>query len=159
MHDVASQLPERCTVVIEVPRGSFVKRNQHGGIDFVSPVPSPFNYGSVIGVSGDDGDPIDAVWVGPRRPVGTAAELPVRGVVRFVDAGIRDDKWICSAVNLSRRDVVQIKVFFRAYAAIKLLSGRRGTLYQGYWPIQIQTESGRVVTGQRGPDRSEYQGR
>jgi hypothetical protein len=31
-------------VVIEVPRGSFVKRGSSGSIDFISPLPCPFNY-------------------------------------------------------------------------------------------------------------------
>ncbi len=33
--------------VIEVPRGSFVKRGSRGEFDFLSPLPCPFNYGSV----------------------------------------------------------------------------------------------------------------
>jgi inorganic pyrophosphatase len=34
-------------VVIEIPRGSFLKRGSTGRVDFVSPLPCPFNYGSV----------------------------------------------------------------------------------------------------------------
>ena len=34
-------------IVIEVPRGSFLKRGLTGRIDFVSPLPCPFNYGAV----------------------------------------------------------------------------------------------------------------
>ena len=34
-------------VVIEVPRGSFVKRGSSGSVDFISPLPCPFNYGAV----------------------------------------------------------------------------------------------------------------
>ena len=34
-------------VVIEVPRGSFLKRGSTGRVDFVSPLPCPYNYGSV----------------------------------------------------------------------------------------------------------------
>jgi len=34
-------------VLIEVPRGSFLKRGSTGSIDFVSPMTCPFNYGSV----------------------------------------------------------------------------------------------------------------
>jgi inorganic pyrophosphatase len=33
-------------VVIEVPRGSFIKRGSTGHVDFISPLPCPFNYGS-----------------------------------------------------------------------------------------------------------------
>ena len=48
-------------IYIETPRGSFVKRNEHGRVDFISPVPCPFHYGHVIGFDGGDGDPLDAL--------------------------------------------------------------------------------------------------
>jgi inorganic pyrophosphatase len=43
----ASPEPPEVEVVIEVPRGSFLKRRSTGHIDFISPLPCPFNYGSV----------------------------------------------------------------------------------------------------------------
>ena len=48
-------------VVIEVPRGSFLKRGSSGRIDFVSPLPCPFNYGAVPGLLGLEGDLLDAL--------------------------------------------------------------------------------------------------
>ena len=39
--------PPEVDVVIEIPRGSFLKRGSTGHVDFVSPLPCPFNYGSV----------------------------------------------------------------------------------------------------------------
>ena len=39
--------PPEVEVVIEVPRGSFLKRGSTGQIDFISPLPCPYNYGSV----------------------------------------------------------------------------------------------------------------
>jgi inorganic pyrophosphatase len=36
------QAPE-LEVVIEIPRGSFLKRGSSGQIDFVSPLPCPYN--------------------------------------------------------------------------------------------------------------------
>jgi inorganic pyrophosphatase len=53
-------------VLIEVPRGSFVKRGSTGVVDFVSPLPCPFNYGSVPQYLGLEGDLLDAVVLGPR---------------------------------------------------------------------------------------------
>lgn len=44
-------------IVVEVPKGSFVKRTPEGAVDFVAPLPSPFNYGSVPSVSAPDGKP------------------------------------------------------------------------------------------------------
>ncbi|MFY0541612.1 hypothetical protein [Nannocystis pusilla] len=45
-------LPEigaRCRVKIEYPRWSVVKRRSDGSVDFVSPLPCPYNYGHVPG--------------------------------------------------------------------------------------------------------------
>lgn len=39
--------PPEVEVVIEIPRGSFLKRGSTGHIDFISPLPCPFNYGSL----------------------------------------------------------------------------------------------------------------
>ena len=58
-------------VVIEVPRGSFLKRGSTGHLDFISPLPCPFNYGSVPSLLGLEGDLLDAVVLGPRLPRGT----------------------------------------------------------------------------------------
>jgi len=58
-------------VVIEVPRGSFLKRGSSGRVDFVSPLPSPYNYGCVPTHIGLEGDLLDAVVLGPRLPFGS----------------------------------------------------------------------------------------
>ena len=39
--------PPEVEVIIEIPKGSFIKRGSTGQVDFVSPLPCPFNYGSV----------------------------------------------------------------------------------------------------------------
>lgn len=63
--------PPEVEVVIEVPRGSFLKRGSTGRIDFVSPLPCPFNYGYVPDYIGGEGDYLDAVVLGPRLPLGS----------------------------------------------------------------------------------------
>ena len=83
------------TIHIETPKGSFVKRDEHGSEDFVSPLPAPFNYGHVVGQMGGDGDPLDAVLLGSALQSGESQGYVV-GVVRFVDCNQPDDKWICS---------------------------------------------------------------
>jgi inorganic pyrophosphatase len=45
-HGATPAVPE-VDVVIEVPRGSFLKRGFTGHLDFISPLPYPFNNGSV----------------------------------------------------------------------------------------------------------------
>jgi len=134
-----SHIPDRVDLVIEVPRGSFVKRELQGDRlkrDYVSPVPSPFNYGCVPSIEGEDGDPRDVVVLGPRLPAGSRHTLPVAGVVRFVDAGWPDDKLVaCHGIPTpaQRRSVDR---FFRIYAvARRVLNLRRGlrgtTEYRG----------------------------
>ncbi len=112
--------------IVEVPRGSFVKRELHQGrrIDFVSPLPSPFNYGCVPDRAGNDGDPLDAVILGPRLPLGAEVELPVVARVRFVDAGSDDTKLVLSAAPLSPGQRRTLVTFFRLYARAKGLLNR-----------------------------------
>jgi inorganic pyrophosphatase len=56
--------PPEVDVVIEVPRGSFLKRGSTGRVDFISPLPCPYNYGSVPTHIGLEGDLLDAwCWV------------------------------------------------------------------------------------------------
>ena len=88
-------------VVIEVPRGSFLKRGATGRVDFVSPLPCPFNYGSVPNFLGLEGDLLDALVLGPRLPFGTRLRVRAWGAVTLTDRGMSDDKLICSAHALT----------------------------------------------------------
>ena len=115
---------QRLTVVIDVPRGSFLKRNDDGLIDFVSPLPCPFNYGHVPGTVADDGEAFDALILGPRLPLGSRSTVAVRGRVDFVDSGKPDPKWICGRSPLSVLERLQVEIFFRVYAAAKRLINR-----------------------------------
>jgi inorganic pyrophosphatase len=124
-------LPVEVDLVVEVPRFSFVKWGADGGVDFVSPLPCPFNYGSVPDTAGADGDPADVVWLGRRRSRGTRARMPVVAVVRFVDQGLADDKWVCSDAPLRRRDRAALEAFFRVYALAKRLAGRGPSRFGG----------------------------
>lgn len=49
------KVPGFVDIVVEVPKGSFVKRLPHGAVDYVGPVPCPFNYGSVPAIPAPDG--------------------------------------------------------------------------------------------------------
>lgn len=106
-------------VRIEVPKGSFVKRKPDGHIDFVAPFPSPFNYGSVLDTLGEDGDPLDAVVLGPRRAYGARVEASRLAEVDFIDDGHRDPKLILGQGRMSRRQRLQVLAFFRFYAVAK----------------------------------------
>ena len=129
--------PPACAdVEIDTPRFSLLKRNDDGAIDFVSPLPCPFNYGSVPGTRSGDGDRIDALVLGPRRPRGLVRQLPVVAIVHFVDAGQLDPKWVCSARSLDLAGHTQLDAFFRVYAlakrALNRARNKRGeTRYDG----------------------------
>ena len=112
-------LPKRIEVVIEVPRGAFVKRRGDGRVDFVSPIPSPFNYGSIVGTAAPDGDPLDAVVLGRRLERGARVCAPARAVAAFVDAGVDDPKVICASHPISALELRAVAAFFRFYALAK----------------------------------------
>lgn len=129
--------PDDLTVVIDVPRGTFIKRDDDGAVDFISPIPCPFNYGHVPGTLAADGDALDAVVLGPRLSLGSTANVSTRARVDFIDAGCSDPKWVCADGPLSRFDRLQIAGFFRCYAVAKRLinraRGKRGpTRYLGW---------------------------
>ncbi|MGI9026477.1 MAG: inorganic diphosphatase [Burkholderiaceae bacterium] len=106
-------------VVIEIPRGSFLKRGSTGHIDFVSPLPCPFNYGSAPRYLGLEGDLLDAVVLGPRLRIGTRLRVRAWGAVILVDRGMTDDKLICSRNPVSANQRQQVLRFFRFYARCK----------------------------------------
>ncbi len=134
----------RVPIVIEVPRFSFVKRAPNGSIDFVSPFPTPFNYGSVPGTQAEDGEPRDVLLLGPRLDRGTRTEAEVLGVVRFLDAGLPDPKIVAGA-RLRRRDRATIEGFFRLYALAKRVTGRRPTRFEGFIAARDFVEIGGLL--------------
>jgi inorganic pyrophosphatase len=117
----SGQLPEpaEVEVVIEIPRGSFLKRGSTGHLDFVSPLPCPFNYGSVPEYVGREGDLLDAVVLGPRLPLGARTRVKAWGAVILTDRGMTDDKLICSQRPLSAKQRRIVLAFFHFYAKCK----------------------------------------
>ena len=92
----SSPLTAQFDVVIEIPRWSFAKRGANEQVDFVSPFPCPFNYGSVREFIGGDGDFLDAIVLGPRLARGTRVTVRVYGAVGLTDRDMYDDKLVCS---------------------------------------------------------------
>lgn len=128
--------PDSVEVVVETPRGSFVKWRPDGGVRFATPIPAPYNYGSVPGTMAPDGDPQDALVLGPRLPRGHVGRWRVQGMVRFTDGGRPDDKWVCGDAPPSAFERLRIGLFFHVYARAKgvanRLRGRGPTRYAGY---------------------------
>jgi inorganic pyrophosphatase len=117
--DRSRPIPVEVEVVIEVPRGSFLKRGSTGHIDFVSPLPCPFNYGAVPTLLGLEGDLLDALVLGPRLPYGTRLQVKAWGAVTLTDRGMSDDKLICSEQPPSAAQIRAVLRFFRFYARCK----------------------------------------
>ena len=119
---------EQLQIQVEVPKGGLVKRRPDGSVDFVSLLPCPFNYGSVVGSKALDGDPEDALIVGRRIEAGQFVQTAVWGRVLFMDAGVEDHKWICGPQEPTRNEWLKIRVFFRSYVWVKrILYGIRAT--------------------------------
>ena len=119
--------PPRVEVVIEIPRGSFLKRGSSGRIDFVSPLPCPYNYGSIHQYIGGEGDYLDAVVLGPRLAAGSQVMVNAYGAVGLSERFMSDDKLICSAKPITAQDRRQVLRFFKLYAFCKgLLNIVRG---------------------------------
>lgn len=108
-------------VFIEVPRGSFLKRDPNGRVHFVSPLPCPYNYGAVPAYLGGEGDLLDVVVLGPRLRFGTRRRLRVWGAITLTDRGESDDKLICSAQPPTPQEIRRLLRFFRFYARCKAL--------------------------------------
>ena len=111
--------PPEVEVIIEIPRGSFLKRGSTGHLDFISPLPCPFNYGSVPSLVGLEGDLLDALVLGPRLPRGTLIRVKAWGAVTLTDRGMSDDKLICNEGPLTSSSRRQVLLFFRFYAKCK----------------------------------------
>ena len=118
--------PKQLEVLIEHPRAAIIKRRENGRIDFISPLPSPYNYGSVPGTLAADGDREDALVLGPRLPKGTLAKVHVLARANFYDAGSYDAKWVCGE-HMSERQRTGLVAFFHVYARCKaILNWLRG---------------------------------
>lgn len=117
-------------VIIETPRGSFLKRGTAGKLDFISPLPCPFNYGSIPAYIGTDGDFLDAIVLGARLPLGASVSVYAWGSIGMIDGGVLEDKLICAQAPISKQQQRLILWFFIIYAKAKyllnLIKGRKG---------------------------------
>ncbi|WP_335342299.1 inorganic diphosphatase [Sedimenticola hydrogenitrophicus] len=139
--------------MIEIPRGSFLKRGSSGHIDFVSPLPCPFNYGSVPGYIGGEGDLLDAVVLGPRLPLGTHTRVRAWGAIGLSERFMYDDKLICSREPLRSGQRRMALRFFHFYALCKgwlnFWRGRKGaTRCEGWGSADAAIARARPI----GPD-------
>jgi inorganic pyrophosphatase len=139
-------------VTIEIARGSFLKRGSSGQLDFISPLPCPYNYGSVTNMLGLDGDLLDAIVLGPRLKRGTRVNTFAVGAVGLTDRDMYDDKLICSIEPVSKQQREDIVRFFHLYARSKrllnLFRGQPGTTEcEGWGSARDALARARPVSG------------
>ena len=113
--------PTQVDVTIEIPRWSFLKRGSSGHVDFVSPLPCPFNYGSVRQYIGTDNDFLDAIVLGSRLACGARVRVFAYGAVGLTDRGMYDDKLVCSTQLLRSWDRPRVLMLMHVYAWAKWL--------------------------------------
>jgi len=137
-------------VVVEVARGAHIKRGAAGQVDYVSPLGCPFNYGSLTRGLSADGEPPDALVLGPALARGARLRCTVVGRVRFVDDGQPDDKLVClppgRTAPLSRLELARIRLFFTVYARVKAawhqVRGARGpTRFEGLQSVPASPQA------------------
>ena len=132
-------LPSEPEVLVETSRWGFIKRRPDGSVDFISPLPCPYNYGCIPGLDSGDGDPLDVIILGPRLARGQRLRMRVVGLIAFVDGGCGDPKVVCSPRPLRGYERAGLELFFRVYAPFKwvlhLLRGQaRETRFVGWLP-------------------------
>jgi inorganic pyrophosphatase len=133
----ADDEPRIVEVVVEIPKWSILKRGSCGTLDFVSPLPCPFNYGSVPQFIGGEGDLLDAIVLGPRLSAGERIEVRARAAIGFAERFLYDDKLVCSSRPLSRSDRRNVLRFMQFYAFCKgwlnRFRGKPGPSYITGW--------------------------
>lgn len=118
---IRNSSPAEVDVVIEIPRWSFLKRGSSGHVDFVSPLPCPFNYGSVRQYIGTDNDFLDAIVIGPKLACGARVRVFAFGAVGLTDRGMYDDKLVCSRYPLQPWERRRVLIFMYIYGLAKRL--------------------------------------
>ncbi|WP_340820432.1 inorganic diphosphatase [Methanolobus sp. WCC4] len=109
-------------ILIETPKYSFSKYHREGPVfikEFMSPIPTIFNYGFIEGSLAADGMEKDVVVIGPRMEQGTVFEVSgTDGVIKFIDDSVEDDKEIILSGGLYSKPLFYF--YFHLYAAFKI---------------------------------------
>ena len=110
-------------IVIETPKYSFFKYHKEGSVfikDFLSPIPTIFNYGFIEGSLAADGMEKDVVVIGSRIAQGSVLEISrTHGVIKFIDDSLEDNKEIVCSGGLYSKPLFYF--YFHLYAIFKTM--------------------------------------
>lgn len=139
-----AHLPPTLDMVLEQPRGTFVRRDAQGKRMYVSPLPLPFHYGACPSQLAEDGSGLDVILLGGGNyAVGDRIGVTPVGVADFQDGPDWDPKVIARAGALgaglddaSRALVWMTLKFLSVIKSSRVFAGRtsRPTQLWGIYP-------------------------
>lgn len=115
----ATPEPPELDVVIEIPRGGFLKRGSSGHVVLRFAPALPVQLRLCAAYVGLEGDRLDTVVRGPRLALGSRVRVKAWGAVMLTDRGMADDKLICSDQPVSAMQRRRLLRFFHFYAKCK----------------------------------------
>ncbi|MBW6451193.1 MAG: inorganic diphosphatase [DPANN group archaeon] len=112
-------------VTIEITKGSFIKSSitpTKTKLEFISPIPIPFNYGFINDTQSGDSEALDIIIFGEKLKRGSKLDISASGIILFKDNNVKDYKIIASTdkKNKTYRKIITY-LFFKLYATIKPL--------------------------------------
>jgi inorganic pyrophosphatase len=134
--------------IVEIPAGTTAKfetmdngtmelEQKDGAPRFVKYLPYPANYGLIprsllLKSKGGDGDPLDAIILGPALPMGTVVKCHSLGVITLIDNGEIDDKIILAPVNSIFGSLKGIEELDKKFPGVTSIIQTWWTSYKGY---------------------------
>jgi inorganic pyrophosphatase len=124
-------------VVVEIPAGSCEKwevtpDGERMALDrIVAYLPYPANYGMIPNTWYGDGDPLDAIVLGPAMQRGDVVVTRPVGILRMLDEGERDDKIICVVGSGPLSDVKDLDDLDQRYPGVREILETWFTYYKG----------------------------
>ena len=120
--NVVVEIPAGTTAKLEVDhvRGVIRQEQRDGAPRTIDYLPYPASYGMVPRTllpreAGGDGDPLDAVLLGPAVPSGTLARARVIAMLRLLDEGEADDKLVAVPAGEAHADLRDLASLDRRY--------------------------------------------
>jgi inorganic pyrophosphatase len=153
--------PGLVNVVVEIPAGTNAKwqvaedgssvewESMNGEPRVVAYLAYPASYGMIPGTfvpreSGGDGDPLDAILLGPALERGTVAVARPIGVLFLSDDGERDDKVLAVQTTGPLSDVADLEDLLQRYPGVGAIIETWFTHYKGPDRLRSRGMAGRA---------------